>query len=134
MANYNVPFHWRRYKERYRLLGTKCDNCGRTFFPLKNVCPQCRRKGRTKTINFSGKGKVYSYTVIRVPPVGFEAYTPYALGLIELDEGPKLMSQIVDCRFEDIYIGMPVEVCFRKLTSQDEEGIICYGFKFKPIQ
>ncbi len=62
----------------------------------------------------------------------FEKYTPYILALVELEEGPKVMSQIVDCKPEEVKIGLNVEVCFRKLFEQDEEGVISYGFKFRP--
>lgn len=75
---------------------------------------------------------MYTFSVIRVPSEGFEAYAPYIIGLIQLDEGPKVTTQIVDCSLEEVYIDMPVEVCFRKLREQGKEGIICYGFKFKP--
>jgi len=56
----------------------------------------------------------------------FEKFTPYVIGLIQLDEGPKVISQIVDCKIEEVYLGMPVEICFRKLFSQGTDGIICY--------
>jgi uncharacterized OB-fold protein len=127
-----VSFHWRRYKERYMLLGTKCETCGNIFFPLRSVCPHCRRDGKPSPLALSGKGQVYTFTVIRVASEGFEAFTPYIVGLIQLEEGPKVTSQIVDCRPEEVYIGMRVEVCFRKLRDQGKDGIICYGFKFRP--
>ena len=81
---------------------------------------------------FSGKGWVYTHTVIRVPPEGFERFSPYAVAIVQLDEGPKVTSQIVDCKPEDVYIGMPVETCFRKLRDQGPDGLIIYGFKFRP--
>jgi len=132
MAMHAVPFHWRRYKERYQLLGTKCENCGTMFFPVRKICPKCRREGKPSTVKLSGRGKVHSFTVIRTPPDGFEVFAPYVIGVIELDEGPKLTSQIVDCRLDEVNIGMPVEVCFRKLRTLGKDGIICYGFKFRP--
>ena len=132
MTMYGVPSHWRRYKERYRLSGTKCENCGNIYFPPRKVCPNCRREGKPVSMNFSGKGKVYTFSVIRVPSEGFEAYAPYIVGLIQLEEGPKVTTQIVDCSPEEVYIDMPVEVCFRKIREQGKEGIIIYGFKFKP--
>jgi uncharacterized OB-fold protein len=82
---------------------------------------------------FSGKGKVYTYTVIRAPPEGFEEYTPYIVALVQLDEGPKVISQVVDCTPEEVYIEMPVETCFRRLRVQNKEGVIVYGFKFRPM-
>lgn len=129
----SVPFHWRRYKERYRLLGTQCETCGNTYFPKRSICPNCRRDGKPAPRSFSGRGAVYSYTVIRVAPEGFKTFTPYIVGLIQLEEGPKVTSQIVDCDLDDIHIGMAVEACFRKLRVQGKDGIICYGFKFRPI-
>jgi len=128
----SVPFHWRRFKELYNLQGSRCEKCGNVFFPVRKICPNCRREGRISLCLFSGKGKVYTYTVIRAPPEGFEAFTPYVVALVQLDEGPKVTSQIVDCSPEDVYIGMPVASCFRKLRAQNKEGIIIYGFKFKP--
>lgn len=130
---YSVPMHWRRLRERYNLMGTRCEACGRTYFPLRKICPNCRRDGKPVPVRFSGKGAVFTYTVIRFPSEDFKAYTPYVVGIVQLDEGPKVTSQIVDCRLEDVYIGMPVEACFRKLTAQGKEGIICYGFKFRPV-
>ena len=82
---------------------------------------------------FSGKGKIFSYTIIHAAPKIFEKYTPYIIALVELDEGPKVMSQIVDCKPEEVKIGMEVEACLRKLFEQDEDGIISYGFKFRPM-
>ena len=70
--------------------------------------------------------------MIRTSSEEFREYTPYVIGMIKLEEGPKVTSQIVNCCPEDVYIGMPVETCFRKLMTQGKEGIICYSFKFQP--
>lgn len=127
-----VPFHWRRFKERYRLIGSKCDQCKKSFYPIRVICPHCRRAGHTKDIKFSGNGIVYSYTIIRVPPEGFKEYAPYIIAIIELEEGTKVLSQVVDCDLNDVKIGMRVKSCFRRIRSEDATGLILYGFKFKP--
>jgi len=127
-----VAAYWRKYKERYLLLGSRCETCGNIHFPLRKVCPNCRRAGKIKPVRLSGRGKVYSYTVVRAAPEGFEAFVPYVIAVIELDEGVKLTSQVVDCDPKDVYIGMPVEACFRKIREEGKEGVICYGFKFRP--
>ena len=128
-----VPFHWRRFRERYQIIGTKCEHCGSYLYPKRVVCPKCRRAGKLKEVKFSGKGKVITYTVIRVPPEGFKIYAPYIIGIIELEEGARLLSQITDCEPEEVKIGMPVKACFRKIRSENETGLILYGFKFRPI-
>jgi uncharacterized OB-fold protein len=83
-------------------------------------------------MKFSGRGTVYAHTVIHAPPEGFESFSPYAVAIVQLNEGPKVTSQVVDCKPEDVYIGMSVEACFRKLRDQGHDGIIVYGFKFRP--
>ncbi len=78
------------------------------------------------------KGKVISYTIIRVPPQQFADQAPYAVGIVELEDGIKLTGQIVDCDFNDLKTGMKVKIEFRKIFQDGESGILCYGYKFIP--
>ncbi|MEM5812529.1 MAG: Zn-ribbon domain-containing OB-fold protein [Candidatus Aenigmatarchaeota archaeon] len=132
MHEYAVPFHWRRFRERYHLIGSKCTHCGKYFYPKRMICPHCRRAGKIEEAKLSGRGKIFSYTVIRVPPSGFRIYSPYVIAIVELDEGCKIVSQIVDIEPEKVEIGMPVKTCFRKIREDKESGLILYGFKFRP--
>ena len=81
-----VARHWRKIPERYRLESSKCKQCGYISFPKRIVCPEC---GTTEFENIilSGKGKLVTYTIIRVAPEGFGDQAPYAIGIVELDEG-----------------------------------------------
>ncbi len=130
----SISLNWRRIPERYRLEGTRCITCGTVYFPLRVICPKCRRKGKLERIKLSGEGKVYSYTVIHVPAGGFEKVVPYVFAIIELKEGPRLSAQIIDVDPSSVYIGMPVKAVFRKIQSDDPEGVVHYGFKFIPIE
>lgn len=78
-----------------------------------------------------GKGQVYSYTTVIDAPEGFEEQAPYVLALIQLDEGPMLTAQLTDLDGEP-YIGMRVEMVTRKLRTDGKDGIIIYGYKFRP--
>jgi hypothetical protein len=127
-----VPFHWRRFRERYQLIGSKCEHCKKSFYPIRVICPYCRRAGQIKEIKFSGKGKIFSYTIIRAPPEGFKEYIPYIVAIVDLEEGTKILSQVVDCDPKDVKIGMQVKSCFRRIRSENDTGLILYGFKFKP--
>src|SRR5271157_5920312 len=127
-ANLGLPLTWRRIPERYGLIGSECENCKTNYFPVRKMCPKCRRKGKMREVKFSGKGKVYTYTVIYSPPTGFELDAPYLMGIIELAEGPKLTAQIVDSDPKDVKIGTPVEMIFRKIQEDGYEGLIHYGF------
>ncbi|MBE0480402.1 MAG: Zn-ribbon domain-containing OB-fold protein [Dehalococcoidia bacterium] len=76
-----------------KLLGLKCRKCGSFTAPPKKVCMECTSED-LDIVQLSGKGEVRTFTVIRVPPEGLDA--PYVIGMVELDEGPWLMGNIVD--------------------------------------
>jgi uncharacterized OB-fold protein len=122
---------WRNYNDRYKLSGYKCTKCGATYFEKKGVCT-CQNLDFTQ-MDFSGKGKIVSYTQIHGGPEVFEDKTPYCVAIIDLVEGARIEAQVVDCKYEDLKIGMEVEAVFRKFYTSGEEGIIHYGTKFIPI-
>ena len=134
MAEGSVPRFWREIPQRYNLIGNKCDECGLIFFPPRESCPECRRKsfGKMKEYRLSDKGIVETYTIIYEAPEKFEGQTPYAIAIIKLKEGPKITAQIVDCKLDDIKIGMKVKSTFRKIQDDGYVGAIYYGYKFKP--
>ena len=125
---------WRHIQQRYNLIGSKCTNCGRLYFPQRVVCPDCRRKGHMEDFKFNGKGKIYSYSIVRSPSSDFKTIAPYAVAIFELDEGAKLTAQLVDTDIENIEIGDPVEMVFRKISEDGDDGVISYGFKFKVVK
>lgn len=135
MSEAAVPRFWREIPQRYNLIGNKCEICGKAYFPPREACPYCRRKsmGKMKELKFSGKGKIVTYTIIHEAPENFEGQTPYPMAIIQLEEGPKLTAQIVDCKLEDVKIGMPVKSTFRKIQEDGYIGAIYYGYKFKPV-
>ena len=129
-----IPRFWREIPSRYNLYGSRCGNCGALDFPPRTVCPRCGRKsvGKMQRIKLKGKGTVVSYTVIHDAPEQFELMKPYVLAIIEMEEGCRLTSQIIDVDAAQVKIGMPVEAAFRKLGQEGESGIIHYGYKFRP--
>jgi uncharacterized OB-fold protein len=130
-----VPRFWREIPQRYNLIGNQCEVCKKVYFPPRESCPFCRRKsiGKMKDIKFSGNGTVVTYTIIHEAPEDFEGQSPYPMAIIQLDEGPKLTAQIVDCKPEDVKIGMRVKSTFRKIQEDGYIGAIYYGYKFKPF-
>ena len=129
----SVPLFWRLQKHRYSLLGSKFTTCNQTFMPPKTFCPTCRRSGKIENFQFSGNGKVSSYTIIRVPPEGFEVYTPYAVAIIDLDEGASISGQVIG-DINKVEVGKCVRPVFRKLTEDGKDGVIHYGVKFEIVE
>ena len=140
-----VARFWREQKNRYNLLGTKCGNCGRIFFPPKEICRDCHRKsiGKMSGVKLGGDGKIISYTTVHDGPEGFRNQVPYILAIIELDEGPRITAQIVNAGPQnfltselpaeqpEISIGSRVKCVFRKISEAGKSGTIHYGYKFK---
>lgn len=127
----SAPKYWREIPQRYRLEAGKCTSCGETFFPPRLVCSKC--KGREfETIRLSGDGKLLTHTVIRVPATPFADEAPFAIGVVELDEGVRITSQIVDCDPEILKADQRVRVEFRKVQEEGRAGILCYGYKCVP--
>lgn len=128
----NLPVYWRRINNRYNLVGTQCKTCNTHFFPPRSLCPSCRRKGDVVSCDFSGKGTVVSWTEVHAAPEGHGGNVPYLLALVKLEEGPTVMAQLVEIHQPSI--GQDVEVAFRKISEHGKDGIICYGYKFRPAK
>jgi len=126
-----LPRDWRLRVERYRLIGGRCTQCGGLAFPRRAVCQEC---GSTAVEDycFSGKGEVYSYSVVYKAPDGFQESVPYVVALIRLEEGPMITAQVTDVDPEEVFIGMSVEVVLRRWRQRGDDGPIVYGYKFRP--
>ncbi|MFL6109762.1 MAG: Zn-ribbon domain-containing OB-fold protein [Catenulispora sp.] len=101
---------------RGRLVVPECSACGLRFFVPEPACPRCLGE-RWEYVACSGGGTVYSVTVVhRTPGPGFQ--TPFALCIVDLDDGPALLTHVVGCDPEKVEIGMPVRVVFQRLTEE----------------
>ncbi|MDP6451926.1 MAG: OB-fold domain-containing protein [SAR202 cluster bacterium] len=95
----------------------KCSNCGHIRH-LSPACPQCLKPDH-EWVAASGKGKVYSWIVVHQRyNRAFEEDLPYNVTIVELDEGPKMVTSLVGVENEDIKAGTPVEVVFEKVTEE----------------
>ena len=126
------PRYWREIPQRYRLEAAKCKKCGKIFFPPRIICSGCKCK-EFETINLQKEGKLLTYTIIRVAPSQFVDHSPYAMGIVELNDGVKILSQIADCDLDKLEMGQKVRIEFRKIYQEGEAGIICYGYKCVPL-
>lgn len=97
-----------------RLLIQRCGACAATVFFPRSVCPVCHDDA-LEWAGAAGTGIVYSFTVLhRAGKPGWEADVPYVVALIELEEGPRMMGNLLEVDPAQVRIGMPVRVTFEQ--------------------
>ena len=126
MTEYNKPLpdvneetapYW-EYCRKHELRFQKCRDCGYIRNPVSILCPKCHSMEADWT-KMSGKGKVYTYIIYHQAfHPSYKDDIPYAAAIIQLDEGPRMESNITGCKVEDIRIDMPVEVYFDNVTGE----------------
>jgi uncharacterized protein len=94
----------------------RCDACTKVYFPPRPFCPGCGGR-KVSVFKASGRAKLYSYVIHHRPAPGFTP--PYSIAVAELEEGPRLMTNIVECPQtpEALQLDMPLEVTFLKASD-----------------
>ncbi len=105
-----------RFISEGRLMAVKCNSCGKQTLPPRQICPECHSEN-LEWIQIGTEGRILTYTIIYIPPKGFEDMAPYAYGIIELEGNIRLPGIIRDVDLDDLKVGMKVEVCFDRETS-----------------
>jgi uncharacterized OB-fold protein len=105
-----------------RLLLPRCDDCGDTFWYPRLVCPFCGSQS-VHYAESSGLGTVYSFTVIRRGHGPYREKAPYVLAMIQLDDGPIMMSNVVGVDPDNVAIDTPVQVIFERAGDDGEDAI-----------
>ncbi len=114
------------------LLANKCQTCGKIFFPKVAVCTECLKTDSLEGIKLSSRGKLYTYTIVRVPTPGFKV--PYAFGYIDLPEGLRVVSQIraAEPLENNLQLGMDMELSVGQVREEAGKPII--GYLFHPAK
>jgi len=124
ISSLNKPY-WEGLKSRELRL-QKCDACGKVWYPPSPLCPGCWSRNLSWT-RLSGRGRVSSWVVFHQSYYrGYDNEIPYNVAEVELEEGPRLLTNLVGVSNDEIRAGMPVEIVFDDVT--DEIALA----KFKP--
>jgi len=111
----NAPYYDALQRHELRL--QRCPN-GHFRYPVSPVCPDCLSP-EFSWEPVSGRGTVYSFIVVhQVYDPGFKDEVPYNVAVVELAEGPRLVTNIVDCPNEDVRVGMAVAVRYEDVTPE----------------
>lgn len=102
-----------------KLLLQRCKDTGKAYFPPRPFSPYTGSRD-VEVFEASGKATLFSYVINHRPAKGFEDEAPYAIAVIELEEGPRMMTNIVDCEQtpEALVLDMPLEVAFETATDE----------------
>lgn len=106
------------YLEKGKVMMTKCQQCGKAFFPPKADCPRCV-SSNVEWLEISSIGTLLTFTVVNYGPSGFENDTPYTLGIAEFEEGVKVLGRVSrEISPEEIKVGMRVKLTPVKLANE----------------
>jgi len=115
---------WRRVAT-HSLALQRCAGCGTVRFYPRALCPECLGQP-ADWVPVSGRGTVYSFTVCYRPAAeAFAAATPYIVALVDLDEGVRLLSNLIDCAPAEARVGMPVILIYEDVAP----GLALYKFR-----
>ena len=121
---------WRDRNQIFPLHGLKCRACGGIHYPPQRVCPQCQTKDQFDDVRLSDKkGKIFTFSADNLC-TRLEA--PRVTAIVDFEGGGRMATIMTDRVLEEIEVGMPVEMSFRKLASQD--GIHNYFWKSIPLR
>ncbi|MDG6988496.1 MAG: Zn-ribbon domain-containing OB-fold protein [Nitrososphaerota archaeon] len=122
--------HWRVRDRYYRLIGSRCTGCGAECFPPVYRCRKCGSE-EIEDKEMPKSGKIVTYTQLHEPLPGFEAQAPFYLAVVELDNGAKILTQLVDSPDESVKTGAKVVATVRRAMVDGDSGQITYGYKFR---
>lgn len=120
---------WRIRDRYYRLIGSKCQKCGAEFFPPVYRCRRCGSES-IKDREMPREGRIMTYTQLHEVLPGFEAQAPFYLAVVRLDNGARVLSQVVDSPGESVKTGARVRATVRRAKVDGDSGQILYGYKF----
>ena len=115
-----------------RLYGQRCSTCGEVFANQRVYCANCCQE-TLEQITLSTEGEVATFTIVRQQLPGSFMQAPYVLARVRLAEDVTVQTIITDVELDEVAIGMPVEICLRQLT-EDDDGNSVVNFFFKPAK
>ena len=114
------------YLKDGKLMASKCKKCGQFSFPPRADCIHCL-SDEFEWVECSGKGGLHTYTIIHAAPTGFDDIAPYILGVLDLDDGGRLMAWINAPR-EEIKIGMRL-IAVPKMFEEEPDIKLYYSLE-----
>lgn len=121
-VNIESPFtieQFYKYINEGRLMGGKCERCGKIHLPPRPLCDKCLSND-FHWVEIPKRGKLLTYTIIHVAPPQFKEMTPYPVGIVQINKGLKIPGMIRGVNFEQIKVGMELMMKFNKSVRETE--------------
>lgn len=115
---------WWAAVQDHRLTVNSCRSCGQASLYARAFCPHCWSE-EVELVPATGRARLYTWTVVHQNVAPFNERTPYVLAMVDLEEGPRLMTVVERCPFEDLRAGMELRVAF----STDDDGFVVPIFR-----
>lgn len=119
---------WRKRYNRYQLAGSKFKS-GKVYFPPRYVEFETGDTNSELEV-ISGPAKLVTWSIVYVAPYGFEKNVPYAIAILELENGERITAQLVDIEFDKLQKGDLLYPTFRKFYEDSDRDVIEYGLKW----
>ena len=105
--------------KRHVLMVQRCEDCGHCYFYPRPLCPECLSR-RVVWIECSGRGTLHTFVINYRPPRNFPVQEPFVIAMVQLDEGPRILSNVVEIEADpkSVHCDMPVEVVFDDITPE----------------
>jgi uncharacterized OB-fold protein len=108
-----------KFLAQRKLMAGKCIRCGKIHLPPRPLCDNCFSQ-QFEWIPVSGKGKLVTYTVIHIAPQQFQALAPYAVGIVQLENGAKIPGMITAVPHDQLRIGMDLTIDFGTCSTTQQ--------------
>jgi len=128
--NFTIEQFYKNISQK-KLMGGKCRKCGKIHLPPRPLCDKCLST-EFEWVELPRTGKLLTYTIIHVAPTQFQNMTPYAVGIVQLENGVKIPGMIKDVPLDKIRVGMSLKMEFEE-TQPTQQWPQWPRYHFKPL-
>ncbi|MGO9342999.1 MAG: Zn-ribbon domain-containing OB-fold protein [Acidimicrobiales bacterium] len=109
------------------LIGGRCRECGRACFPCASICPYCSHE-QVDEIELSRSGTLWAWTAVTAPPPGYDGPVPYGFGVVELEEGLRVISRLTEPDPAKLEAGQTMRLVLEAVGDRDGRRVLTYAF------
>jgi uncharacterized protein len=114
------------------LIGALCPSCDRRSFPYGDTCPWCGADA-TREVLLAATGTLWAWTAVTAPPPGYSGSVPYGFGVVQLDDGVRVITRLTDSDTEAMSFGQPMRLVL-ETVDHDENGQDVVTWSFEPVE